>query len=217
MEVPRRAANSRGVTDPSIPGADMSKRTQITQALRYQVMRRDQFTCQYCGAQSPNAALQIDHVVPAALGGSNDPENLVTACTQCNAGKGKSQADEATVAAVSERNLRWADALAEAAHIVRSGSGDYDGELDEFRDAWQRWRVNGTNETVPLPSGYRKSVVTWLSRGLDIDDLVELIPVAMEKRLPNSDRFRYYAGCAWRRVEQIEQIAEQIMVDGGEA
>lgn len=195
----------------------MSKRTQITQALRYQVMRRDQFTCQYCGAQSPHATLQIDHVVPAALGGSNDPENLVTACAQCNAGKGKSQADEATVAAVSERNLRWADALAEAAHIVRSGSGDYDGELDEFRDAWQRWRVNGTNETVPLPSGYRKSVVTWLSRGLDIDDLVELIPVAMEKRLSNSDRFRYYAGCAWRRVEQIEQVAEQIMADGGEA
>lgn len=217
MEVPRRAANSRGVTDPSQVGADMSKRTQVSQALRYQVMRRDHFTCQYCGAQPPKVILEIDHVVPVALGGDSDPENLVTACAQCNAGKGKSQADEPIVSAVSERNLRWADALAEAAQIVRNGSGDYDGELDEFMDAWKRWRVNGTNETVPLPSGYRKSIVTWLNRGLDIDDLLDLIPVVMEKRLAHGERFRYYAGCAWRRVEQVEQIAEQIMSDGREA
>tara|TARA_B100000408_G_scaffold117945_1_gene96235 strand:- start:1022 stop:1561 length:540 start_codon:yes stop_codon:yes gene_type:complete len=57
-------------------------------AAKMRVMRRDRYTCVYCGAEGKNAELQIDHVVPVAKGGSHHIANLVAACRSCNQSKG---------------------------------------------------------------------------------------------------------------------------------
>ena len=60
----------------------------LTKAVRFAVMMRDNFTCRYCGASPEGgASLEIDHVVPVTAGGSNEMDNLRTACRECNAGK----------------------------------------------------------------------------------------------------------------------------------
>ena len=51
-----------------------------------EVLRRDNFTCQYCGKRLPY--LTIDHVIPRRLGGSHTWDNLVAACPACNHRKG---------------------------------------------------------------------------------------------------------------------------------
>lgn len=56
--------------------------------LRFSILKRDHFRCVYCGAEAKDARLEIDHVVPRCEGGTDDPQNLVTACWLCNAGKG---------------------------------------------------------------------------------------------------------------------------------
>lgn len=66
-----------------------SVRKPIHPRLRFVVLLRDDFTCRYCGlSRDDGAVLVLDHVTPVAAGGENTKENLVTACTQCNAGKG---------------------------------------------------------------------------------------------------------------------------------
>lgn len=50
------------------------------------VFLRDGRRCTYCGVA--DAAMECDHVYPLALGGSNDLENLTTACRACNRSKG---------------------------------------------------------------------------------------------------------------------------------
>lgn len=40
--------------------------------------------CSYCGDEAES----IDHIVPVAEGGGNDPLNLVPACQSCNSSKG---------------------------------------------------------------------------------------------------------------------------------
>jgi len=55
--------------------------------LRFQVLERDNYQCQYCGQYAPNVRLEVDHRVAVADGGSNDLTNLVTACFACNQGK----------------------------------------------------------------------------------------------------------------------------------
>lgn len=56
-------------------------------ALRWQVLERDNFTCQYCGQKAPDAHLEVDHIVPRSEGGEDVEENLITACFACNRGK----------------------------------------------------------------------------------------------------------------------------------
>ena len=58
--------------------------------LRFSVLRRDGFTCQYCGKSAPNVLLEVDHIKPRSAGGGNEDTNLVTSCRDCNRGKGAS-------------------------------------------------------------------------------------------------------------------------------
>ena len=63
------------------------RREQVPPGLRFRVFQRDGFRCTYCGRTAAASELQADHVVPVALGGGTELENLVTACGTCNLGK----------------------------------------------------------------------------------------------------------------------------------
>jgi hypothetical protein len=67
----------------------MTKRQGIGKGKRFDIFRRDGFTCQYCGRSPPEVVLHLDHIVPVIEGGDNDEMNLITACRDCNLGKGK--------------------------------------------------------------------------------------------------------------------------------
>lgn len=60
----------------------------ISSRLRFEILRRDGYTCQYCGRSAPQVTLEVDHKNPRSNGGSDDPSNLATACWDCNRGKG---------------------------------------------------------------------------------------------------------------------------------
>lgn len=53
--------------------------------LRASIFARDDYTCSYCGARG--VRLECDHIFPVARGGTDDPENLTTACRPCNQAK----------------------------------------------------------------------------------------------------------------------------------
>lgn len=60
---------------------------QIPPQLRAEVLNRDNFTCQWCGAKAPDVALQVDHIIPVIRGGKTEARNLQTLCHACNIGK----------------------------------------------------------------------------------------------------------------------------------
>lgn len=60
-------------------------------ALRQAIFERDEWACQYCG---DGEDLTCDHIVPLVRGGTNDPDNLATACRSCNSSKGDKMPDE---------------------------------------------------------------------------------------------------------------------------
>ena len=81
------------------------RRLRVPDALRWQIMKRDAFTCRYCGGRAGEAIdegsiveLRIDHVVPVELGGKMlNADNLVTACHRCNNGKSDENLDPQAV------------------------------------------------------------------------------------------------------------------------
>ena len=72
----------------------MAERKSINKKTRFEVFKRDKFTCQYCGRMSPNVVLEVDHIKPVADGGDNNLLNLITSCRDCNRGKGKRRLDD---------------------------------------------------------------------------------------------------------------------------
>jgi hypothetical protein len=101
-------------------------RKAISKKLRFEVFKRDNFTCQYCGKAAPDVVLHIDHINPVAGGGDSDILNLITSCIDCNLGKGARelsddsaiQKQRAQLAELNERReqlemmLAWREGLA---------------------------------------------------------------------------------------------------------
>lgn len=63
-------------------------RSQMTDKLRYTILKRDGFRCVLCGhGRDDGAQLEVDHIFPVSKGGETVPKNLRTLCKECNRGK----------------------------------------------------------------------------------------------------------------------------------
>ena len=65
-----------------------TRRVAWPKGLKQELMRRQDNTCVYCGYRRIARSLDIDHVIPAVRGGSNDVSNLQVICRPCNQRKG---------------------------------------------------------------------------------------------------------------------------------
>lgn len=61
------------------------KKRPISPALRWEVFKRDGYTCKRCGGDRDLAA---DHIIPESKGGPTTLDNLQTLCRSCNSRKG---------------------------------------------------------------------------------------------------------------------------------
>ena len=64
------------------------------------VLKRANHQCQYCG--KADRKMTIDHVIPRKYKGPETWENLVAACTGCNAKKGHRRLDQAELSLISK-------------------------------------------------------------------------------------------------------------------
>lgn len=74
---------------------NIRKRRRESGKQRFRIFVRDNFRCQYCAKRFQPAELTLDHIIPRAQGGGDDPENLATACIPCNQRKGARTPDTA--------------------------------------------------------------------------------------------------------------------------
>lgn len=77
-----------------------NEREQISKKLRFEIFKRDNFVCQYCGGKAPEVVLKVlrvDHITPVCKGGDNNILNLITSCFDCNSGKGGRTLSDHTV------------------------------------------------------------------------------------------------------------------------
>jgi hypothetical protein len=57
--------------------------TTAWRKIRAEVLFRDNYTCQWCGAD----ANTVDHVIERSQGGTDSMDNLIAACNKCNYGR----------------------------------------------------------------------------------------------------------------------------------
>lgn len=107
-------------------------RDHIKKSVRFEVFKRDSFTCQYCGEKAPDVVLEIDHITPVSGGGGNDILNLVTACKACNAGKSDRPISDT---AAIRKSRAQADELAQRRQQIEMIAEWHRGLLETDREA----------------------------------------------------------------------------------
>ena len=83
------------------------------------LLRRDRFTCAYCGGRFAERDLQCEHIVPESRGGGWTWMNLLVACGHCNNRKADRTPEEAGMSLVYLPHVssRFEDFLLEGRHI----------------------------------------------------------------------------------------------------
>lgn len=184
--------------DSAVP--EPSVRISISKKTRFEIFKRDRFTCQYCGAHPPNTALEVDHIVAVSLGGSSERDNLVTACLECN--RGKAARD---LRVIPESLIDKAERIKESEAQLRGYQKILKAKRDRLES--EKWQI----VSVIWPSAdscrrdYLRSIVVFLER-LGFDAVFEAAEIASAARIWNDNRrFRYFCGCCWKRIDEAQR------------
>lgn len=184
----------------------------ISKRMRYEILRRDNYTCRYC--RSVENELTIDHVLPVSLGGQDEPENLVAACRDCNAGKSSTSPTDDLVADVKQEALRWGRAIAEWNAINHAATADREAWVAIFDNEWKTWTRGVDDEHFPRPTDWRESARQFYATGLPVDEAIEAIDIACGSTKVHADNaWRYMCGVIWRKVEQMHEGARDLIAE----
>jgi hypothetical protein len=181
----------------------------VTKRTRFEVLRRDNHTCRYCGAAAPDVKLHVDHVTPVALGGTDGPDNLVAACIDCNFGKSSSSPDANIVADVTADAVRWALIMKVAAEVIEEEAAAKRSAMNTLRRLFisEYWG----DEYIPLPNDWLETTYRFTTNGLSVETLCEFAGIAITKpTVLRTNAFRYFCGIAWNRVREQQELAKEL-------
>lgn len=179
----------------------------VSKRLRFEVLRRDNHACHYCGASAPEVEITVDHVIPVALGGKDEASNLVAACRDCNGGKTSIAPDSPLVADVAQDALRWSQAMTVAAGKMLADTARVEAAYGQFDAWWSAWTCGPKKLPVPRPDDWRNSVDAFLGAGLPLDMLRWCVTRAMGSKASPDGTWRYMCGTAWAKVRELQNAA----------
>lgn len=157
------------------------KRKSISKKIRFEVLKRDRFVCQYCGESAPDVVLQIDHIKPVASGGSNGITNLITSCFNCNSGKGKRELSDHDVAKKQHARLSELQDRREQLEMIKEWHDELMGLEDEEIDI----AAAAFDAKTPgrlLSAGGRKQIKSLIKR-FGLVPVLESIDISTDKYL----------------------------------
>jgi hypothetical protein len=179
--------------------AAKSKRKAVSAKARFEIFKRDGFTCQYCGAHPPQAILHVDHIVPVAEGGTNEDTNLVTSCDRCNLGKGAnslesiptSLSDRSAEVAEREKQLRgYSDVMAAQRERVHSDCWEV---ADIFVEAF---RLDG------IRKDWFQSIQQFVEK-IGVHECIRAMDLATSRKPYSREQcFKYFCGICWNIVRE---------------
>lgn len=155
----------------------MAERKVLSKKTRFEVFKRDKFTCQYCGRMSPDVILEVDHIKPVAKGGDNNMLNLITSCKDCNRGKrdiplsddSAVKKQQVQLLELAERKeqlemmLDWRKALSEL-------DNEYVNAVDDVFATWTNWRLSERGKRI---------VLKWLKE-FSLNEILDAAEIAIK-------------------------------------
>jgi hypothetical protein len=172
--------------------------------LRFEVFKRDGFTCQYCGNTPPAVVLEVDHIQPKSKGGTNDINNLTTSCFDCNRGKAANELTKIP------KTLKQNKELIEEKELQYK---EYKKLLDKVEKRFQE-EVSKVNfefasyfKDRELSDKFKKSTLKIFLKKLPINEVIDAMNIACDKFYewgnPSEyhDAIKYFCGICWNKIK----------------
>jgi hypothetical protein len=168
----------------------------LSKKLRFEVFKRDGFTCQYCGGHPPIKILEADHIQPKSKGGKDDINNLVTSCFDCNRGKSNNELTSVpltlaeNIKLIKERESQYKEYL----KLLKTVDNRSDYEIDEVQSIFQQ-----SFPDYAFAPSFRKSVKNFISK-LGIAEVKDAMEYAISRIHDHNKVLTYFCGVCWGRI-----------------
>ena len=155
----------------------MNKRKSMSKTLRFEVFKRDSFSCQYCGATpSKKTMLEVDHIKPVAKGGDNDILNLITSCFDCNRGKSARELSDDSVVVKQKKQLDNLQEKREQFKMMYEWRKGLDGLTSEAAHMITEY-IESKVEPFVLSKSAKKNLEKTINK-YDFDDILNAINIS---------------------------------------
>jgi hypothetical protein len=187
----------------------------ISNKIRFEIFKKYNFTCQYCGRSTPEIILEVDHIIPKSKGGTDDIDNLIASCFECNSGKGGNLLDtilkekdiHSETLLLAEKEMQ----LAEYNHIREKIRQREDKEILALNDHFS----NQFNYPGYAEKDFSEiiSLVRSALKVMSYVDIMDLIDYSIERTASdtrgeyhNTAAAKYLAGVLRNKIKEKNQI-----------
>lgn len=177
----------------------MTKRKGLSKKTRFEVFKRDQFKCQYCGGTPPAAVLEVDHVIPVCEGGDDSRDNLVTACFDCNRGKaGNSLSSVPTSLTDKMEQQQEADAQAKAyTRFVKARRKKHEADIDAVEEIF-----TSRFQDYTFTPKFRGDIRTAFLPRLVLPEIEDAMHMATSRINSAGPCLKYFCGICWSKIRE---------------
>lgn len=172
------------------------KRASLSKRTRFEVFKRDGFSCQYCGEHPPKVILHVDHIVSIKEGGVDDMDNLVTSCATCNLGKA------AQPLSVVPQSLK--DKAADVEEREEQLFGYYavmEGRRQRIEG--EAWQVAEVLDPGCSKRGFNKADLRSIKKfieALGFHEVLDSMEAAVSRVRSRYGAFKYFCGTCWGKI-----------------
>jgi 5-methylcytosine-specific restriction endonuclease McrA len=178
----------------------MSARKGLSKKTRFDVFKRDQFCCQYCGRKPPQTTLEVDHIDPVANGGGNEQTNLVTSCFECNRGK-----SNRLLCVVPESLSDRAARIKEAEEQLKAYRKIVEAKDERIKkDSWEIVHELFGDDRNEIRKDWFSSIKKFVGL-LQMEDVIEAATIAKYKKTTGKEEkvFHYFCGVCWNKIREL--------------
>jgi len=179
----------------------MAARKSMSKKTRFEVFKRDCFTCQYCGGVPPVSILHVDHINPVSKGDANNQDNLITACSACGLGKGA-----ALLSSIPKSLTEKAEEIKEREQQIAGYAQVMQEKIDRIEDqAWIVVEAYGSNFLEGINKRKFHSIKKFVEL-IGFHETLEAMQTARAKIGYNdTSTFLYFCGICWRKFREASE------------
>jgi len=174
----------------------VAQRAKLGKKVRFNVFKRDAFTCQYCGSKPPAVVLEVDHIHPVSKGGTDEIDNLITACFDCNRGKssGLLSAIPQSLEERAEQLREKHEQIKAYERLLKTIKRKEDADIDRVEDVFREY-FNG----FVFSENFRDSVRLFLQKLLR-DEVESAMHKACSRIKTRHEAIKYFCGICWTMI-----------------